>query len=153
MTPDETTAIIDVIGELWTITKQTPEKGGYSPRMIHELRDRIHKYSYEAAEAILSAMRFEPGNQTRPSLDKLMSRLTEAGRASGYDRNYMAVHDGVERHPLVYWKNHYSDPAVFAAKVAELNRDEPDKGNYFAKECRTQWGDGYGRDQDARSSA
>ena len=84
MTPDQATAIVNIIGELWRTTARPPEKGGYSPREIRELKDRLRKYPYEPAEAILSAMWAGKGNQSGPKVWELMARLHDVCGAGGW---------------------------------------------------------------------
>ena len=148
MTPAQATSIIDIIGELWPITAKHPDKGGYTPRMLHELKDKIHRYPYEAAEAILSAMWAEKGNQYGPKIHELVGRLSEVQRAEGLTRNDGRAARDTDRsgsRPMAHWKEHLSNFERFAAMVGRLNREGPGKGDAFAKGCRQRWGDDYGR--------
>ncbi len=136
MTPDQTAAIIDFIGDLWPLTARPPDKGGYSPRMIVEFKDKLRKYPHDAAEAILSAMWVEPGNHYEPTRHKLFARLSEVVRSEDYDRNYHeqagpALH--IETHDFAERRVHYNSPENFATMS-----DDAKKG------CRMMWGPEYG---------
>ena len=147
MTSDEVKQCTSIINDLWPMTAKEPDKGGWSGRMTHEVRERLKPFAFDVTEAILSAMRFEKASQMRPAVDDLFARLrtvSDSNRRRAHPHE-QASDDGVERRSFAHWKRWHDDPERFDACVAAMNAHEPSSGDDYAAGARLRWGDQYGR--------